>query len=129
MVHSDQERSSKGFCCPVFPLVHRDTEECAGAVLHPETPLGLPGRQATTGQYAEALRASEKGKEPKLRRETGCICFWINPRVWMDAEGLSVGSAPVPDPSASLFSLPRGVVHAAATGTELPGWGSSARRG
>lgn len=106
MVRSDQERSSKGFCCPIFPLVHRDAEERAASVLHPDSPPRLPGCQATTGQCAEAVRPSEKGKELKLRRETGCVCIWIKPCVWMDAESLSVGLAPAPDPSTSLFSLP-----------------------
>lgn len=73
-VPADQESSSKGFCCPIFPLVHRDPEECAGAALHPETHRGLPGCPGTTGQCAEALCASRKGKELKLRRETGSVC-------------------------------------------------------
>lgn len=47
----------------------------------------------------------------------------------MDAENLSVGLAQVTNPSASLFSLHRGVGHTAPTGTDLQGWGSSAHWG
>lgn len=66
VVCSAQERSTKSCWCLIFPLVHRDTEECAGTLLCHEAPPGVPGCQATTGQHAEALRASEKGEEPKL---------------------------------------------------------------
>lgn len=61
-------------------MAHRDPEERAGALLHPESPPGLPRCQATPGQLAEALRASKKGKGNRCGSCFGAVGVWKCPR-------------------------------------------------